>query len=103
MGAARTLTITQSDSTITLAREGGLTETYFTDGREEDREDGELGRHVARAWWDMGDLLIERRGEGRTLVQTYRLDEAGTWLIVLTEIKGERGTIRINRIYDRAS
>lgn len=99
----RTLTIAQSGFTVTVASDGGRTGTYFTDGREEHRAGGALGPSVVRAWWDAGDLIIERRGEGRAVIETYRFDERGPWLIVLTEIEGERGTIRIDRVYDRAS
>jgi membrane dipeptidase len=102
MGVARTLTIAQSGFTVTFKTEN-MSDTYFTDGREVRRENGGLGPHMVRASWDAGDLIIERRGEARTITETYRFDERGPRLIVLSEIRGEQGAIRINRIYERAS
>ncbi len=105
-GPVRTLTITQTDSTVTIAGERFPLHTYFTDGREESFAFRGV-ETVVRAWWEWGDLVIERKGGERTTVESYRLDEKGPWLIVIVEIRpdGEsdaaRRTIRLHRIYDR--
>lgn len=105
LGPARALTITQSDSTVTIGGERLPMHTYFPDGREEKLDF--LGvETVVKAWWDGGDLVIERKSSTRTLVESYRLDEIGPRLIVIVEIQPNEESklrgVRIHRIYDRA-
>lgn len=103
-GPAPTLTIAQSDSTVTIGGGRLPAHTYVTDGRE--RNVDVAGEEtVVRARWDWGDLVIERKGGKGTTVESYRLDERTSQLIVIVEIQadedsGDRpGTIRISRIY----
>ena len=119
---ARTLVIAQTDSTVTIAGERLPSHTYFTDGREERQSFAGVER-VVKAYWDWDDLVVERRSVqreneekededdeeedergARAMVQTYRFDEKGPRLIVITEVEqGEdRGSLRIHRIYTRA-
>ena len=103
---ARTLVISHSDSTVTIGGERFPQHTYFTDGREESLAFGGVDT-VVRAWWEWGDLVIERKGGERTTTESYRLDEKGPWLFVIVEIRPDTEsddpprTIRLHRIYDR--
>ncbi len=104
-GAMRTITITQTDSTVTIGGERLPSHIYFTDGREEKLTLGGVATTV-RARWEWGDLVVEREGDQRTTIESYRLDEKGPWLIVIVEIQGDEdsdrpGMIRLHRIYDR--
>jgi hypothetical protein len=101
---ARTLVIAQSDSTVTIGGERFPQHTYFTDGREESLSFGGVDT-VVRAWWEWGDLVIERKGGERTTTESYRLDAKGPWLFVIVEIRPDAESdeplraIRLHRIY----
>jgi hypothetical protein len=107
-GLARTLTIVQTDSTVTVAGDSGPGWTYFTDGREIQRTVSDSVAVVVRAWWDAEDLIVERKGEEGTATVAYRLDDRGPRLIVITEIrpgseKSALRPVRTHRIYYRAA
>jgi hypothetical protein len=107
-GLERTLTIAQTDSTVTMTGQLGPARTYFTDGREVRHEMGDSASVVVRARWDADDLIIERRGEEWTSVEAYRFDGKGPRLIVIVEItpdeeaRDRSRSFRTNRIYERA-
>ncbi len=96
----RSMTITQTDSTITVSDERHA-RVIFTDGRTETiaLRDGKSGEILAG--WDGATLVIQQSMEdGPSAVERWSLNEANQ-LVVAVEADGPMGEKTITLVYDR--
>ncbi len=94
--------INQTDSTVTITypdRELVL----FTDGRKQKIQISDDREAEYRAWWEAGQLFIERKLDGGvTATEQYSLQGGTGRLHVLTRLEGDPlpRTISFMRVYD---
>ncbi len=102
--SARSLTITQTDSTITIAR-GRRARTLFTDGRtvEHTLHDGVVVQLTAS--WVEGGLRVERVSQRGTMRESFGLAADGLKLEQLVRIEGDRleEPVEFRLVFDRES
>ncbi len=102
--AAESFAIRQDDSTVVIVyAERSL--TLFTDRRKQKEVVGDDVEIEYRAWWEGGNLLIERKLDGGlTLTEEYSAHAGTGRLHVLTRLEGDRlpRTIAFVRVYDPA-
>ncbi|MDX1623636.1 MAG: hypothetical protein R3199_06615 [Gemmatimonadota bacterium] len=97
------VTITQGDDTITFTRDD-RSFTYFTDGRTTEIRLGDRGTIRVTGQWEDEALVLERTTDRGTMIETWRLVDAGARLSATVRIEeGPRGEpVELTRIYERA-
>ena len=102
--AADAITITQTDSTLTIVNRNGLERVLFTDGREVEYRIRDVGEVKAKARWKDERLEVERKLDviGLKLKEKYERSQDGKHLQVDVELSGGRliRTFKARRVYD---
>jgi hypothetical protein len=112
LAAPRRLVLAQTDSSLTIMRQGGASLTLFFDGRTVYLPDprGEEEVQVS-ARWHAGRLQVRREATyqrvTRVVTESYELSKDGTRLTVRTRMSGDgqsqNRSPEIRRVYDRAA
>jgi len=100
---SRQLTISQSDSTVSLTGQDGQTQVLHLDGRKERIELPGIEPVEITSRWKGGKLTIERKfGSIGTVRETYTLGADGKELNVEVRITGAEITqpLDMKRVYD---
>jgi len=107
LAGPRRLALSQTDSSLTIARPGGAATTLFFDGRTVYVPDprGE-GQSEVNGRWHRGRFEVRRSlADGRTVTETYERSKGGTQLVVRIRMAGgersSEASPEIRRVYDR--
>jgi hypothetical protein len=98
------LTISETDSTVTLVADSVDTLTLATNGRKLKQKVVGGGDIEAKAHWQGNDLVVERTvSSGGKVTEDYLRSQDGKQLYVIVGFTGPRGrSIEFRRVYDPA-
>ena len=98
------LTISETDSTVTLAADSTDTLTLHSDGRKLKQKVDGGGDIETKAHWQGNDLVVERTvSGGGKVTEDYLRSQDGKQLYVIVGFTGLRGrSIQFRRVYDPA-
>jgi len=99
----RTLTITQTDQTVTLSH-GPRRSISFTPNGQAVTKEGRGGEHQVTATWEGEVLVVEHSGpRGGTMTRSFQLSADGQQLIVTNKISGGPSgeTVEFRTVFDK--
>ena len=97
------VTVTATDSTVTLAPDTGAALVVHSDGRKVKQQLEGGGEVEVRGEWDGHEFVVERKvSDGGKVTEKYRLSEDGKQLDVEVTLAGLKGrSVKFRRVYDR--
>lgn len=102
--APNVLTLSETDSTVTLAADSVDTLTLWSNGRKLKQKIEGGGDIETKAHWQGNDLVVERAvSGGGKVTEDYLRSQDGKQLYVIVSFTGMRGrSIQFRRVYDSA-
>jgi hypothetical protein len=97
------LTVTATDSTVTLAPDTGAALVVHSDGRKVKQQIEGGGEIEVQGRWDGHEFVVERKvSDGGKVTEKYRLSQDGKQLDVEVTLAGMKGrSLKFKRVYDR--
>lgn len=101
--APATLTIAQSDSTVTLTPDTGAVAEIHSDGRKLKQTVEGGGDLEIKGRWTGNDFVVERKvSGGGKVTEDYLKSQDGKQLFVIVDFEGTRRSVQFRRVYDAA-
>ncbi len=102
--APAVLTVSQTDSTVAFAPDGGGALVVYSDGRKVKQQVEGGGEIELRGRWDGTEFVVLRKvSGGGKVTEKYRVSEDGKHLDVAVTVTGLKGrSLSFHRAYDRA-